>query len=210
LVQLINHIHHIDEHLIAIVNMHHLLTYVIFGLIVFLETGVLLGAFLPGDSLLIACGTLAAKSPETLNINLLFIIFVFAVVTGNLLNYFTGLWFGTKMHSWKMMQYMGKSNSDRTYAMYKEWGPNTLLITSFIPFVRTLAPFVAGLTRMPLQQFFIYITIGAVLWTTAFLYGSYWIDTIPLVRQHLSLIIFVVLIIMLLGPVIKYLRSRNN
>lgn len=197
-----------DANLIEILTLHHMLAYITFFLVIFLETGILFAALLPGDSLLIACGTLAAKWPDVLNIDVLFFLLVTAVVAGNMVNYFIGKWFGSKLYSSRMAGFLNKNYIEQAKAMFRQGGGKVIIIACFIPVVRTFAPFVAGLTGMPFAMFFICSWIGALSWIGTLLYGSYLIDSIPVIKQHLTVIISVIFIIVVLTSVINYLRRK--
>ena len=165
-------------------------------------------AFLPGDSLLFATGALAATMPDKLNIHVLVLLLITASVAGNGLNYFLGKWIGPRVFKSGNSWFFNKKHLDQAHYFYERYGGKTIIIARFIPIVRTFAPFIAGLGYMTYRQFFIYNLIGAVLWISGLLYGSYLFGNIGFVKQHFSMVIIAIIIISLLPPCIELLRRR--
>jgi membrane-associated protein len=205
---LINFILHIDEHLIAFVTTYGAWTYALLFLIIFCESGIIFTAFLPGDSLLFATGVLTAGMGGVLNVHLLFIFLVIASVTGNGLNYFIGNWIGPKVFRSGNSFIFNKKHIEKAHLFYERYGGKAIIIARFIPIIRTLVPFIAGVGYMKYRQFFIYNLIGAVLWIGGLVYGSFLFGNIPFVKQHFSLVILAIIIISLMPPVIEMIRHR--
>lgn len=204
---ILNFVLHIDAHLITFVTTYGLWTYALLFLIIFCETGIIFAAFLPGDSLLFATGALSAHLPGALNVHLLFILLVIASVSGNGMNYFIGKWIGPKVfrgNSW----FLNKKHIDKAHYFYERYGGKTIIIARFIPIVRTVAPFIAGIGYMTYRQFFIYNLIGALLWIGGLVYISYWFGNIPFVKQHFSLVILAIIALSLAAPVIELIRHK--
>lgn len=197
---------HIDEHLITFVNTYGAWTYVLLFTIIFCETGVVFIAFLPGDSLLFAAGALAATANTILNVNLLFMLLVAASVMGNGINYFTGKWIGPKVfhspHSWLF----NPAHLQKAHQFYERYGGKAIIIARFLPIVRTVVPFIAGVGYMSYRQFFIFNLIGAMLWMGLLLYGSYSFGNIPIVKEHFSLVIIAIIFISIMPVAIEFTR----
>ena len=205
---LIHFILHIDEHLIAFVTTYGAWTYALLFLIIFCESGIIFTAFLLGDSLLFATGALTAGMPGTLNIHLLFILLVIASVTGNGLNYFIGGWIGHKVFRPESSWLFNRKHIEKAHAFYERYGGKAIVIARFIPIIRTVVPFVAGVGYMRYRQFFIYNLLGALLWIGGLVYGSFLFGNIPFVKQHFSLVILAIIIMSLMPPIIEVIRHR--
>lgn len=181
--------------------------YIILFFTIFCETGILIGAFLPGDTLLFAAGALSAREPELLNIHVLFISLSIAKVAGNSVNYFLGRWLGPKVFRSNESWIFHKKNIQKANHFYKRYGGKVIIFASFIPIIRTFAPFVAGIAKMSLIKFLFYNAIGALIWMGILLYGSYFFDRIPFVRQHFSLVILVTILIFILPSLIAFFQK---
>jgi len=205
---LINFILHIDEHLIAFVTAYGAWTYALLFLIIFCESGIIFTAFLPGDSLLFAIGALTASMSGVLNIHLLFFFLVIASVSGNGLNYFVGNWIGPKVFRSGNSWIFNKKHIEKAHVFYERYGGKAIIIARFIPIVRTLVPFIAGVGYMKYRQFFIFNLVGALLWIGGLVYGSYLFGNIPFVKQHFSLVILAIIILSLMPPLIEMIRHR--
>lgn len=205
---LINFILHIDEHLIAFVTTYGAWTYALLFLIIFCESGIVFAAFLPGDSLLFATGALTASMTGILNINMLFLLLVIASVTGNGINYFIGNWIGPKVFCSGNSWIFNKKHIEKAHVFYDRYGGKAIVIARFIPIIRTIVPFIAGVGYMKYRQFFFYNLLGAMLWIGGLVYGSYLFGNIPFVKQHFSLVILAIIVLSLMPPVVEVIRYR--
>jgi membrane-associated protein len=205
---LINFILTLDEHLIAIVTAYGAWTYALLFAIIFCESGIIFAAFLPGDSLLFATGALTASMPNVLNIHLLFIFLVIASVTGNGLNYFIGKWVGPKVFCSGNSWIFNKKHIQNAHLFYERYGGKAIIIARFIPIIRTVVPFIAGVGYMTYRYFFIFNLTGALLWIGGLVYGSYLFGNIPIVKQHFSIVILAIVILSLMPPVIELIRHK--
>ncbi|HZW61192.1 MAG TPA: DedA family protein [Candidatus Babeliales bacterium] len=201
---------HLDDHLIQLVTTYGIWTYIFLFGIIFLETAIIPAAILPGDSLLFASGALAASAAGVLNIHLLFILLVAASVMGNGLNYYIGKWLGPKIfrshHSWLF----NKKHIDNAHRYYERYGGKTIIIARFIPIVRTVAPFIAGIGYMTYRQFFVYNLTGALLWIGFLLYGSFLFGNIPIVKQNFSLVIVAIVVISILPAILEFIYQKYS
>jgi membrane-associated protein len=204
---LIDFILHIDHHLVQITSQYQGWTYLILFLIIFAETGFVVTPFLPGDSLLFAAGALIATGNSGLDIFLLAIILIVAAFLGNTVNYQLGQFLGLRVFKpenkvLKLDYYL------RTKAFFDKHGARAVIFSRFMPIIRTIAPFVAGVGRMPFGRYSLYNLIGGVLWIVIFLFLGYLLGNVPFFKKNFSLIALGIVVVSLLPPIWAALRSR--
>lgn len=202
---LIDFIIHIDIHLGQIISTYGLATYIILFLIIFMETGLVFTPFLPGDSLLFAAGAFAALN--SLNIWILFILMTLAAILGDTVNYWIGYFFGKKIVAHPKIP-IDETHIEETRKFFHKHGGKTIILARFMPFIRTFAPFVAGVGRMKYQQFFSYNVIGGLLWVAIATFSGYFFGNIEFVKKNFSLVIFGVIIISLLPIFVEIFRKK--
>ena len=207
---LLNLILHLDQSLASLVNLFGLWTYIILFMIIFCETGIIITAFLPGDSLLFATGAFSAYSPETLNIHLLFFLLLIASVSGNGLNYFLGKWIGPHIFYRQHSRLFNPNHLKKAHQFCEHHGSKAIIIARFIPIVRTFAPFVAGIGYMTYRRFFIFNLLGALIWIGGLLYGSYLFGNIPLVHDHFGTVVLTIILLSLLPTLFGAARSLRQ
>ena len=179
--------------------------------IIFAETGLLIGFFLPGDSLLVTAGLLAARPQFGLNVWLLGVLLLIAAILGNSLGYAIGRYSGPRLFTRDDSILFKKKHLFRAQAFYERHGGKTLVIARFMPIVRTFVPVVAGLGRMPLRTYTLYNVVGAVGWIWSMLFVGYFLGRfIPGVDQHIEKVILVVIFVSLLPGIISWWRERNR
>lgn len=200
LMKLISFILHIDKYLVTIVNQYSRLTYALIFLIIFLETGIVIAPFLPGDSLLFAAGAIAATG--ALDIIPLFAIIFAAAVLGDAANYHIGKFLGPKVFNKESSLIFHKEYLLKAQSFYDKNGTKTIILARFIPIVRTFAPFVAGIGKMPYKIFLIYNVIGAAIWSGLFTFGGYIFGNIPWVKERFSVLVIAIIVISLI-PLVK-------
>ena len=190
---LLDFILHVDKYLEAFVRDYGLWVYALLFLIIFVETGVVVMPFLPGDSLLFVVGAMCGVGLMSypLSVGLLFA----AAVLGNQCNYALGLHFGPKVFKWESSRIFNKAAFDRTHAFYERYGGITIVAARFMPFVRTFAPFVAGVARMTRSKFTFYDVTGGALWVGGIITIGYFFGNIPFVKAHLDKIIWAMILI---------------
>lgn len=193
---------HVDKYLVTIVEQYAALTYGILFLVVFCETGLVVTPFLPGDSLLFAVGALSVSG--ALHIGWMFLILLAAAVLGDTVNYHIGKFLGPKILRKENSIFLHKEHIVRAQAFYQKHGGKTIVLARFLPIVRTFAPFVAGVGSMPYGPFLLYNMLGAVLWCGLFLSAGYFFGTIPVVQEHFSLVVLVIIALSVI-PMIKEL-----
>ncbi len=195
---------HLDKHLAVLVQSHGAWVYALLFLIIFVETGLVVMPFLPGDSLLFVAGSLAGIG--ALSLPLLFALLIVAAVAGDALNYSIGRRIGPKVFQWEDSRFFNRAAFDKTHAFYEKHGPITIIVARFLPFVRTFAPFVAGVGRMSYSRFGLYNLVGGVLWVVGLCGTGYLIGNLPWVQQNFSLVTLAMIIIPGLPAVFELLR----
>jgi membrane-associated protein len=196
---------HLDKYLDIAIRQYGILTYAILFFVIFAETGFVFTPFLPGDSLLFAAGTLSVIS--VLNVHYLFLLLALAAVLGNSSNYLIGHLIGEKIFH-KYPRFLKKEYLDRTHEFYEKHGGSTVIITRFVPIIRTFAPFVAGVGSMTFTRFSVYNITGGVLWVALFIYGGFFFGNIPLVKNNFSIVTIAIILISILPAVIEYFRRK--
>lgn len=197
---------HLDAHLAEAVRDYGTWTYAILFLIVFCETGLVVTPVLPGDSLLFAGGALCAIGQ--LNPWSMCALLILAAVLGDMVNYWCGHYFGARIFK-PDARFLKTRHLDRTNAFYAKHGPKTIVLARFVPFIRTFAPFVAGMGRMQYRRFFFYNVAGAVLWVTICTIAGYFFGNIEAVKEHFSLVLLGIIFVSLLPAVFTFLKERR-
>ena len=167
---IIDFILHIDEHLLIITQTYGTLSYGILAGILFMETGLVFTPFLPGDSLLFAAGALAAQG--MFNVVGLYLLLIAAVFLGDNVNYWVGRLVGQKLFE-SNNKFLKREHLEKTQDFYAKYGTKAVILARFVPIVRTFAPFVAGIGKMPYLKFLTFSVIGSLLWNTLFIFGGY-------------------------------------
>src|SRR5712692_3418866 len=206
--QLVDVLLHLDRHLSTVIQDYGMWTYLILFLIIFCETGLVVTPILPGDSLLFAVGTLAARG--ALDVSLVLLLLSVAAVAGDTLNYAIGYRVGPQIFRKEGVRFLNREYLDRTHRFYERHGAKTIVIARFVPIIRTFAPFVAGVGRMSYARFVVYNVVGGVGWIAALVLGGYGFGNIPVVRQNFTLVIFAIIVLSILPGVIEFLRQRSR
>jgi membrane-associated protein len=204
----IDFVMHLDKYLDLIIQKYGVWTYAILFCIIFLETGFVVTPFLPGDSLLFACGTFSAIG--SLHLGWLIALLSAAAVLGDTVNYWIGHAVGPKAFSKEKSRLLNKNHLERTRVFYEKYGGKTIVIARFVPIIRTFAPFVAGIGSMSYGRFLIFNVTGGIAWVAILSFGGYFFGNIPLIRGNFSFVIFAIIIISVLPAVIEVLRQRNH
>ena len=189
---------HLDKHLVELLGQYGLWVYAILFAIVFAETGFVVTPFLPGDSLLFAAGALAAVDTSgTLSAPALSLVLVVAAVSGNTVNYHIGRWIGPPAFSgkyrWLKVDYL-----KRTEAFFDKHGSMTIVLSRFAPIIRTCAPFVAGVARMPYARFQAYNVFGGVSWVLLLVWAGYFFGNIPIIKENFGVVTIGIIVVSLL------------
>ena len=201
---------HLDKHLTELVADYHLWVYAIIFLLVFCETGLVVTPFLPGDSLLFALGALAAVDQTgTLHAPLIWLLLTVAAVLGNEVNFRIGRAIGPRAFSGGM-RWLKQDYLIRTQQFYEKHGGKTIILSRFIPIIRTFAPFVAGVGQMKRRRFAAYNVTGGFAWVTLFIWGGFLFGNVPIVKQHFGLVTIGIVVVSVLPVVWGLLKNPKS
>ena len=198
---------HLDKHLAALLAQYGIWVYAILFLIVFAETGFVVTPFLPGDSLLFVAGALCGAG--SMDLWVLNGTLIAAAVLGNSVNYSIGRYLGPKVFHWENSRFFNKAALMKTHVFYERHGGKTLVITRFIPILRTFAPFVAGIGEMTYVRFQAYNIGGAVLWVGSLSVAGYLFGNLPIIQNNLSLVILAIIAVSTMPAAIGYIQHRR-
>jgi membrane-associated protein len=199
---------HLDEHLRSILEAYGGWTYAILFTVVFCETGLVVTPFLPGDSLLFAVGTFAAAGALDLWWSML--LLTAAAILGDTVNYWVGYALGPKLQREGKLRFVKREHLERTHRFYEKYGGKTIIIARFVPIVRTLAPFVAGVGSMTYGRFMSYNVIGGAAWVLLCTLGGYFFGNLPVVQDNFSLVILGIIAVSLLPGLFEIWRARRS
>ena len=199
---------HVDKHLETFVSNYGAWVYALLFLIIFVETGVVVMPFLPGDSLLFVVGAMCGVGLMSYPVSLALLLA--AAVLGNQSNYTIGHHFGPKVFQWEDSRFFNKKAFDHAHAFYEKYGGITIVAARFMPFLRTFAPFVAGVARMTRSKFSLYDVTGGALWVGSIVTAGYFFGSVPWVQEHLEKIIWAMIIIPGVVILIGAWRSRRK
>lgn len=196
---------HLDKHLLEIIQTYGTWTYAILFLVIFCETGLVITPFLPGDSLLFAAGALSGAG--AMRVEIIYPLLAIASICGDSLNYTIGRKLGDRILK-SNSRILKKEYVDKTQKFYDKYGAKTMVVARFVPIVRTFAPFMAGVGKMPVRKFALYIVIGAGLWVSSFVWLGYIFGQHPLVKEHFSLVALAIVFVSVIPIGIEFLRHR--
>jgi membrane-associated protein len=191
--QLLDFVLHVDRYLGAFVSEYGAWVYALLFLIIFVETGLVLMPFLPGDSLLFVVGTLCGTG--LLELPLILVLLSVAAISGDQLNYRLGRYFGPKVFQWENSRFFNRSAFDRAHNFYETYGGITIVVARFMPFIRTFVPFVAGVAAMNPARFGVFNVAGGLLWVGGLTLAGYWFGETDFVKAHLSQIIWAMIFV---------------
>jgi len=198
---------HLDKHLAVLVEQYGVWVYAILFLIIFSETGLVVMPFLPGDSLLFVAGGLAALGG--MDIGILVGTLIAAAALGNMVNYQVGRYIGPRVFQWQNSRIFNKGALLKTQAFYERHGGKTLVISRFLPLLRTFAPFVAGVGAMNYLRFLAFNFLGAIAWVMSLTLAGYFFANLPWVKANLSLVIVGIIVVSLVPVAIGWWHERK-
>lgn len=204
---LVDFILHLDVHLDELVANYGLWIYAILFLIIFCETGLVVLPLLPGDSLLFAAGAIAASG--RLDIALLCVLLVTAAILGNAVNYWVGRVAGMELQR-RFPRLIRQQYLDKTHAYFERYGGKTIIIARFVPIVRTVAPFAAGVGRMSHLRYQFYNVTGSVLWVLLLVPAGYFFANVPIVKENFSAVVIGIIVLSVLPAIVEFLRERTR
>jgi membrane-associated protein len=204
---LIDFILHVDVHLNGIIADYGDWTYAVLFLIIFVETGLVIMPFLPGDSLLFAAGAFAARG--SLDPFVLVLLLWVAAVVGDNMNYWIGRYLGPRVFS-SESKLLNKKYLARAHEFYERHGGKAVIMARFVPIVRTFSPFVTGVSAMRYARFLAYDVAGGLLWVSLFIFGGYYFGNIPAVKRNFELVILGIIFVSVLPMVVEYVRAKRR
>ena len=199
---------HFDQFLFSFVAEYGVIAYFLLFTIIFCETGLVVTPFLPGDSLLFAAGTIAARPEASLDVQLLFVLLALAAILGNKLNYLIGRVLGPRIFQARDSWLLNKKHLEEAHHFYVNHGGKTIFFARFLPIIRTFAPFVAGIGRMNAGKFALYNTLSGAIWAGSFLYAGYFFGSIPIVKNNFVIVIYGIIIVSLLPALIAFIANK--
>ena len=205
---LIDFILHVDVHLKDFVLAYGAWVYALLFAIIFTETGVVVFPFLPGDSLLFIVGALCGIG--LMNLPLSMALLVAAAVLGNQTNYTIGRHIGPRVFQWEDSRWFNKAAFEQAHAFYEKYGGITIVLARFMPFVRTFAPFVAGVAQMTRRKFTFFDVTGGGLWVGSLTLAGYLFGNLPVVAENFSLVIIAIILLSLLPIAIEFMKARSE
>ena len=208
--EILDYLLHIDQYLEAILNEYQNWFYLILFLLIFIETGLVIMPFLPGDSLLFAAGMLAAAFPNQLNISIVIGLLWVAAILGDTANYTIGKTLGTKLVTTKIFgkRIIQDAALENTENFFHKYGAKTIGIARFVPIVRTLAPFVAGVSSMHYGTFIKYNVVGGTIWVVGITLAGYFLGTIPFIQKNFEIVVLAIILFSLVPIVIEFIKEK--
>ena len=199
---------HLDRHLAEVIQAYGTGTYALLFAIVFMETGLVVTPFLPGDSLLFAAGSFAALG--ALDVRLVFALLAFAAILGDNVNYWIGRYLGPKVFHFERSRFFNPDHLRKTHGFYERYGVKTIIIARFVPIVRTFSPFVAGVGAMRYPRFLAFDVAGGILWVGVCTFAGYFFGNLPFVKKNFSLVVLAIIAISLTPALVEVLRHRRE
>ncbi|RCK71669.1 MAG: DedA protein [Anaerolineae bacterium] len=206
LLTFINIFLHLDKYLSSVIQTYGAWTYLLLFLIIFMETGLVVTPFLPGDSLLFAAGTFAGLG--AMKVEVLYFLLATAAIFGDTVNYWIGHLIGPRAFSGRV-RFLKQEYLQRTHEFYEKHGGKTIILARFVPIIRTFAPFVAGVGEMTYWKFLSYNIFGGLLWVALFVFGGYYFGNLSIVRENFTLVVLAIIFISVLPGVVEYLKGRR-
>lgn len=208
LLQLVDFILHVDRYLEAFVGQYGAWVYALLFLIIFVETGVVVMPFLPGDSLLFIVGAMCGAG--LMNLPLVMGLLLVAAILGDQTNYTIGRYFGPRVFQWEDSRFFSRKGFDQAHAFYEKYGGITIILARFMPFIRTFVPFVAGVAEMTRSKFTLFNVVGGFLWVVGLTLAGYLFGNLPFVQTHLSKIIWALIIVPGLMAMLGAWKARRT
>ena len=197
---------HLDHHMAAMAAQYGAWVYALVFAIIFSETGFVVTPFLPGDSLLFVLGALAAQG--SLRLDVLLLLLSIAAISGNMVNYTIGRILAPRVFNNQRLRFLKPEYLTRTHNFYEKYGAKTIIITRFVPLIRTFAPFMAGVGNMSYGKFTAYNVAGGLLWVAVGVLSGFFFGNLPFVSGHFSLVVLMIVVISLLPAVYEFLKHR--
>ena len=199
---------HLDHHMASITAHYGAWTYLIIFVIIFCETGLVVTPFLPGDSLLFVLGALAAVGD--LQLMALIVLLSIAAIGGNMVNYAIGVFLSQRVLNKQAIPFVKQEYIARTHEFFEKYGAKTIILTRFVPIIRTFAPFMAGVGSMPYAKFTLYNIVGGTAWVLVGILSGFYFGNLPFVQKNFSLVILSIVVISLIPAFLEYLKHKQS
>jgi membrane-associated protein len=203
-------VRHLDKYLDWITQEYGVWTYAILAAIIFAETGLVVTPFLPGDSLLFACGAISVRDGSGLNPILLGVILIACAIAGDTVNYHVGKAIGPRVMKSETSRWLNKKHLEKTHKFFEKYGGKTIILARFVPIVRTFAPFVAGAGAMNYRKFIAYNVIGAVAWVVSMMGAGIVFGQMEIVKKNFELVVIGIVILSVMPMVIEGWKARQE
>jgi len=201
---------HLDKYLSVIIQDYGAWTYGLLFVTIFIETGLVVTPFLPGDSLLFAAGTFASPAlGSALHVGVVWILLCLAAIAGDTVNYWIGHFIGPRAFSGEI-RFLKKEYLDRTHAFFERYGGKTIILARFVPIIRTFAPFVAGVGEMSYGHFIAYNVVGGIAWVSLFTFLGYFFGSLPFVKDNFSFVVLAIILISVMPAVYEVIKERRR
>lgn len=208
--KLLDIVRHLDKYLDQITRDYGTTTYAILGAIIFIETGLVIMPFLPGDSLLFAAGAVSVRDGSGLNPFVLFVILTACAIAGDTLNYHIGKGIGPRVLKSETSRWFNKKHLDRTHKFFEKYGGKTIILARFVPIVRTFAPFVAGAGAMNYRRFIIFNVVGGAFWVASMMGAGIVFGQMEIVKKNFELVVLGIIFLSVLPMVVEALKARRE
>jgi membrane-associated protein len=208
--KLIDIVRHLDKYLDQITRDYGTTTYAILGAIIFIETGLVIMPFLPGDSLLFAAGAVSVRDDSGLNPLLLGVILTACAIAGDTVNYHVGKAIGPRVMKSETSRWLNKKHLERTHKFFEKYGGKTIILARFVPIVRTFAPFVAGAGAMNYRKFIIFNVVGAVFWVSSMMGAGIVFGQMEIVKKNFELVVLGIIFLSILPMIIEGYKARRE
>jgi len=203
-------VRHLDKYLDQVTRDYGSLTYALLAVIIFAETGLVVTPFLPGDSLLFACGAISMRDGSGLSPVLLAPILIAAAILGDTANYHIGKAIGPRVMKSETSRWLNRRHLDKTHRFFEKYGGKTIILARFVPIVRTFAPFVAGAGAMNYRKFIVFNVIGATAWVVLMMGAGIVFGQMQFVKEHFELVVIGIIVLSVMPMVVEWWRSRGQ
>lgn len=210
LTELFNMMRHLDKTLDQVTRDYGTATYAILAAIIFCETGLVILPFLPGDSLLFACGAISMREDSGLNPWLLGPLLIVCAIAGDALNYHIGKAIGPRVMKSEKSRWLNKKHLERTHKFFEKYGGKTIILARFVPIVRTFAPFVAGAGAMNYRKFVIFNIVGAIAWVVSMMGAGMIFGQMEVVKKNFELVVLGIIGLSVMPMVVEWWKARKE
>lgn len=208
--EIVDKVRHLDKTLDELTQLYGTTTYVILGLVIFCETGLVILPFLPGDSLLFACGAISMREGSGLNAYLLAPLLIVCAIVGDTVNYHIGKAIGPRVMKNKNSRWLNPKHLEKTHRFFEKYGGKTIILARFVPIVRTFAPFVAGAGAMTYSKFVLYNVVGAVVWVISMMGAGMIFGQMEIVKKNFELVVLGIVFLSVLPMIIELIKARRE